>query len=273
MIAAVVKTTVILTLLSIPVRIALAQAQLPAELPLDQEVAALRAAEARGHEIYLHDRAAAVATDAVFALPGIRQDRQLRGWITQAVNDSVVVTFFGMDGNQTPTARYQVTVAASGSAPEGAKKLDTPIELTPFERGAVRARELALATKFSRCSDRYNTVVLPVANQEDRWHVYLIPGTTDYAVIPMGGAHRMEVDVAAGKVVSQRQYSTSCLVLQNDPKAVAMMASHLLDPTPTEIHVFWNLWSRKAMYIVTPPHGTSWGIAGGKVALMERRSK
>jgi hypothetical protein len=50
-----------------------------------------------------------------------------------------------------------------------------------------------------------------------------------------------------------------------------LVTSHLLDPVPTEIHVFWNLWSGIPLDIMTPPYGTVWGISKGHISLVQRR--
>lgn len=251
---------------------ALAQ-DLPAELPPDEEEAALRAAESLGQMLFVHDRAAAVATDAVRELGEVFRDGQMRGWITEEVADSIFVTFIVATPKLPLGVRYRVVVAPDGSLAERPARFEEPRPLSAFESAAATARHLAGTAEFGICGERYNTVVLPIPNAENRWAVYLIPGTTDYAAVPIGGAHRIEVDTKAKSVISQRAFSHSCLVLQNDPEAVAMIATHLLDPVPTEIHVFWNLWARKHMIVLTPPHGTAWGVENGKLSLLERRKE
>jgi hypothetical protein len=98
--------------------------------------------------------------------------------------------------------------------------------------------------------------------------------------IPVGGAHRLELDATAQHLLSERGFTRSCLVL-GDPtgnargnakqRPVMLVASHLLDPVPTEIHVFWNLWSGIPLDIMTPPYGTVWGISKGHISLVKRR--
>lgn len=62
-----------------------------------------------------------------------------------------------------------------------------------------------------------------------------------------------------------------------DPKAdakhrpVMLVATHLLDPVPTEIHVYWNLWSGIPLDILTPTNGTVWAISKGQISLVQRR--
>ncbi len=236
----------------------------PAELPPDQEAAALRSAEATGATIFEHDRAAAVATDAALAIPEIRKDARVKGWITEERGDNIVVTFI----DEAPAALFRVTVSAAGDVIGEVERLEAPESLTAFESGAVVARTVALASGFEPCSERYNSVVLPVADAPGRWVVYLLPATTRNDVVPIGGTYRVETDGQG--VLSRRGFTRSCIALQNDASAVGLFVTHLLDSTPTEAHVFWGLWVGKALFVSTPPNGTLWQVEGGKIGLVER---
>ncbi len=237
----------------------------PAELPPDQEAAALRTAEAMGSTIYRHDRAASMATDAALRIRAFKRDRRVKGWITEERGNHILVTFI----DQTPAALYRIKVSDSGV--DGAvESLESPTSLSVFESGAAAARKLAIGSGFEPCSDKYNSVVLPDKNAPGNWIVYMLPGTTKNNVVPIGGTYRIDTD---GKTVfSRRGFTRTCIALQNDARAIALMITHLLDPTPTEAHVFWNLWSGKSMYVSTPPHGSMWEIENGKVALAKRGS-
>lgn len=241
----------------------------PAESPTAAqtaaETAAIGAAERMGLTIFLHDRAAAVATDAVLALQAFRQDHRVRGWITEEHDGRITVTFI----DQTPAALYRVEVSPEGEAgPVSA--LDSPAALTDFEAGAAAARAVALGAEFQRCSANYNSVVLPDpdAAAGARWRVYLLPGTTESDVVPVGGTYR--VDVADGQIVFQRGFTRSCIALHTGAQVVGLMITHLLDPIPTEAHVFWGLWSGKRFYVSTAPNRALWVIEDGRIARVER---
>jgi len=250
---------------------------LPQELPPQEEQAALRNAEATGLTIYKHDHAAAVTTDALGALGILKSDKRLRGWITEEQGEGILVTFISGDANEVPQALYRVSVSKEGEVTGPPEELKTPQALTKFESGAAAARIFAAKYSFQPCAERHNTVVLPAdSSASPNWVVYLIPGTQDALRIPLGGAHRLELDATAEHLVNERGFTRSCLVL-GDPKGnpkqrpVMLVASHLLDPVPTEIHVFWNLWSGIPLDIMTPPYGTIWGISKGHISLVQRR--
>lgn len=236
---------------------------LPAALPQAEESAALASAAATGMTIYRHDHAAAVATDAVRTLQKFREDKRVRGWVTEQQGKHIVVTFL----SDTPAALYRVPV--SGGKAGAVVVLETPAPLSAFESGAAAARSAVLASKFMPCSPTYNSVILPGAAPAEDWVAYLIPGTTKNDVVPIGGTYRFVVKDA--KVIAQRGYTRTCIALQTDPAAVGLMVTHLLDAVPTEAHVFWSLWARKPIFVATPPGGTIWSVDGDKINLVERK--
>lgn len=239
---------------------------LPRELPADQEAIAIRAAEVTGLAIYRHDQAASVATDAARELRAFKKDKRVDGWITEEQQGQIVVTFI----DQTPAALYRIVVSKDGIAGPVAA-LESPTPLTDSESGAAAARKAALTTRFQPCSETYNSVVLPVAETSgETWVVYLLPGTAKSNVVPIGGTYRIEI--SGSDVTSQRGFTRTCIALQTDPSAVGLMITHLLDPIPTEAHVFWSLWAKKPMYVATPPNGTVWAVEGDKIKLVERKS-
>lgn len=243
-----------------------AEESLPKQLPEDQEAAAIQLAEITGLTIYRHDHAAAVATDAALKLRAFKKDKRVRGWITEEQQDRVVVTFI----DQTPAALYRVTVSKDGVAGP-VTTLESPTRLTAYESGAAAARSAALTSNFQPCSEKYNSVVLPSTEQPgENWVVYLLPATTKNDVVPIGGTYRLETSGA--DVVGQRGFTRTCIALQTDPRAVGLMITHLLDPIPTEAHVFWSLWAKKPMYVATPPHGTIWMVDGNKIQLVQRKA-
>lgn len=245
---------------------AAADDDLPQALAPEQEAVALASAERAGREIFEHDRAAAVATDALMAQRKSRRDRRVRGWVTEAGAEGITVTFV----DQTPAALYRVLVSNSGQAgPVSA--LDAPGALSPHEAGAVAARDAVMAAPFEQCSKDYNTVVLPSApDTTDRWIVYLLPGTKRNDEVPVGGTHRM--DVEGGAVTAQRAFTRTCISLPRGRGPGALMITHLLDPVPTEAHVHWSLWADTPMFVMTPPDGVIWAIEHGAIRKVDRKS-
>lgn len=236
----------------------------PAPALSPAQAAAIRAAEKTGRAIFIRDHAAAVATDAAMELPSFREDRRIRGWVTEKQGNTVVVTFI----DKTPAALYRVTVSDAGHVIGKVSQFALAEALSPYESDAVAARIAAQRMRIKPCARRYNYVVLPrgsVATNE--WTVYLLPATRRQGVIPIGGTYRFEVDGTT--VRSHRTFTHSCIALDNDPRASALIFSHLMDPTPTEVHVFWNLWGHKTMYVVTTDDGDVWELDKGRIRLVD----
>ena len=247
------------------------------ELPSQEEQALLRKAEAVGLTIFKHDHAAAVATDALLASGVTKSDKRMHGWITESQGDGILVTFISGNENEAPQALYRVSVSKEGEVSGPPQELKVPEALTAFESGAATARTFGANYSFQHCAEHYNTVVLPVdSSPAPNWLVYLLPATEDALRIPLGGAHRLELDATGQHLLSERGFTRSCVVM-GDPKAdarhrpVMLVATHLMDPVPTEIHVFWNLWAGIPLDILTTSNGAVWNISKGHISLVQRR--
>lgn len=225
----------------------------PVAAPNDE--AGLRRAEALGARLFELDRAAFVASDALMAAARGRADPRVQGWITEARADGIDVVFV----DAAPAALYRVSIDADGK-PAGPVDAAPP-PLSPAQVAAVQARAVALASAPVSCSGFYNPVVMPGEAAGD-WVVYLLPGSPDPGVVPLGGAWRVEVH--DGQAGARRAFTQSCIALDNDGQDDdAFVVTHLLDPIPTEIHVFWSLWAGKPMYVGTGPK--LWAIEQGHI--------
>lgn len=250
--------------------------QAPAALTPAQGEEALRLAEATGLAMFRHDQAAAVATDVVWGRSEAGSDERLRGWVTEERDGIIVVTFIGAPPGEPTAALYRVEVSVDERVVGDPEVLPEPEPLTPFESAAAAARETAVASGFEPCAERYNTVVLPVGGNPVRgWVVYLLPATTRSDVVPLGGTYRLELDPEGKTVTGRRAFTKTCISLplgeSEGRKVAALTVSHLLDPIPTEAHVFWSLWSGVPFFVLTSPGGTVWGIEDGAIRLLERR--
>lgn len=260
--------TLLLTLLFIATPLQAQDKRPEARSPIDEQ-ALISAAESAGKNIFVHDRAAAVTTDALMQLREFRKDKRVAGWITEEKDGNISVTFVGPRDTPTKHALYRAAVTTGGLIIGTPVALATPEALTAFEAGAFAARSVAFASGFSPCASTYNSVVLPANDTPlSGWLVYLLPGTTKQNVVPLGGTYRLEIGPEGTSVLTQRGFTRTCIQLGSEPGVVAMMVTHLLDPVPTEAHVFWSLWAAKPMYVSTS--GGLWKIENGKVMRVER---
>jgi hypothetical protein len=226
----------------------------------DDEAAALRAAVERGRLLYAYDQAAWHGTDDMLAKirnPGER----LGGWIVDGPPESAQLIFYDRNAAD-PRAVYVARFNGSKLVSSRVLGPGEDRSLTPQRKrmiAAVRTASAALeASQVQRCAAKpFNTVVLPPASANDPVSVYYLTPQTDTKIIPFGGHYRVDVsaDGTAGPV---RAFTRSCIQLPIDPpaeskeaKSALLTISHLLDPTPTEIHVFSSLVAGRRVMVIT----------------------
>lgn len=245
-----------------------APAQVRPPVATDQ-AASLAAIGAMGRLLYRYDQAAWHTTDAMLAAVPRERLVDIRGWVVQARKpDVLTVTYFRLadgkpsalfvadyDGKSVSNARFTDALQAQPLDAEGARMAQAI--------GVVRQQRLGLCTNGNP-----NTVVFP-PDAQGNVAVYMMSAQVDTSEVPMGGHYRFDID-ATGKIAHQRTFTKSCLNMPWPPKnlpkgatGVTMGIGHLLDPLPTEIHVFQSLTHRIPMAVQTST-GT-WLVAGDRI--------
>lgn len=223
-------------------------------------------AEQLGVAIYVLDRAAWVATDVVKVLAG---SHRIRGWLTDIDGENVQVTFFGRVDGQPPLALYRVTVGRNAKIVRAPEIFETPQPLTALQKAQEAAVSLARRAEFIHCTDTYNTVAIPrPAAGAPTWSVYLLAAMTDSNIIPAGGHYRFDMDASGSHILDRRAFTKACLPLDSGPGVESLMVSHLLDPTPTEIHVFISLLANKPLHVFAGRDW--WEVNGGHIRYQAR---
>lgn len=255
----------------------LALAPLPAAPAFAQDriaTADLATVAARGAQLYAFDQAAWHTTDSLLAqkLPDATMGA-IRGWVVEPRGELLTVTYYGLDGDSA-YAIYVADFRDGKVVGERVPKTDADRALSATGQRMAAARGVAGGQLPTKCVDRpFNTVVLPPQPGSAVIPVYLLTPMVTNGVYPAGGHH--EVDIGAdGKVAATRDFSKSCLSIGAlDPAgaktAVAMFVTHLLDPHPTEIHVYLSLWSGKPIYVGAGEK--VWEVAGTRVRLTDRK--
>lgn len=230
----------------------------------------IKTIENLGSEIYLRDKYAAQAADILFDKvggPDKLQEKEIKGWIVNKQNDKYLVRFI----KQTPSGlspAYDVVFVPSG---KNAFREATG-ELTSREIAKFNARQLALKNIPERCSDRYNTVVLPNVEGQG-FLVYALAATTDPSLIYIGGHYRMTVSEDGKKINRIDRLFNSCLILNKGDlpegsESAGLFASHVVSDTPIETHVFANLLHEQPLFIGTMDKKV-WAIENGKINVIE----
>lgn len=212
-----------------------------------EEAAQIQLALNRGQLLYRYDQSAWHVTDAAMAALSKDSKQSLKGYVTVPDGDTLRTTFYGGDDS----TRFRVYSAVWDGTKAVSVETYSPeakVPVSQIEASFIKARDLALtkAGTLENCSNRpFNSVVLPPERAGGPTAVYLFAPQTTAESVPMGGHYRLEV--LNGEVVAQRAFTKSCISLPTkvgiaqDKKGSspeALMITHLLDPTPTEIHVF-----------------------------------
>ncbi|NRD88587.1 hypothetical protein C8024_02580 [Sphingopyxis sp. BSNA05] len=220
---------------------------------------ALQLALDRGFDLYRYDQAAWHTTDAM------REDIEdldgsgIRGWVVTNVETGLLVTFWKPEGDR--LQGVYSAVWGDGKVSDRRILAGKEAELSAKQIELIDASRAIDASALERCSKSpFNLVTLPPAKAGDPILVYLLTPQTSHFNIPLGGHYRFAVE--NGKVIDQRQFMTSCFALpvagEPGQEAVAIAVSHVLDPVPTEIHIFSAFAARMPIYVITTQNKFQW---------------
>ena len=229
-----------------------------------------------GQLIYMFDRAAWVSSDALTAAIPKDQLTGVGGYVVEASDAQTLrVTYYR--GSAAAAQAFFVADVRGGKVVRK-ELLATPLPLSPDQTVLARAREVAA----QRARDRsykpctpfpFNTVVVP-SRKGGPVAVYLLSARQDAGTYPMGGSYRVIV-APDGTVLASRPYSVSCLnltvpKLPDGAKPVGFMVNHLLDPVPTEIHVFASYSLGMPVFVATPDKRV-WEVQGRKITVSKAK--
>lgn len=231
------------------------------------ERARLDATEAIGQLIFDYDRAAWVATDAMAAAIPAAELPKTGAWVVlPGADGALVVTFY--EGTQGNGRGYFDAVVKDGDVIE--QKVIPISDRRPLSRVQQRmadAWKVAMVRGGHQpCAQaRFNSVVLPPAAEDAPVTVYLLTPQVQRGVYPFGGHFRVDVD-KDGKIVVDRAFTRACLAMESGGGGSELMAvTHLLDPMPTEMHVFLSIWIRKPI-LVSTTDGRNWAVVGDRIS-------
>lgn len=261
-----------LALLTIPMGSGALAKSAPA--PSVAEQAAISQAAERGRLIYAFDQAAWHSTDALRRQIPAASLPADGGWVVEPRGDLLAVTYYGVEG-ETIYALFQADMHGSKVIKSRVFGPKDDRTLTPQTLMLIRARQAAMrhGNGKARCtSGPFNIVVLPQEAGQPT-PVYLLTPMDTAGEYPFGGHYRIDV-APDGTVVSERAFTMACLEIGAPPtgpggEALAMV-SHMMDPTPTEIHVFMSLWMGKPVVVVTGPK-QAWSVNGDQIELVRMK--
>lgn len=233
-----------------------------------QDQALVEQAARRGNLIYAYDQAAWHGTDDALAkAPDL--GAKIGGWVVDGPAEAAEFLFFDKDA-VTPHALYVARfrdnkLVAGHVLGDGEDRSISPARLKLIAALTV-ARETARTARIASCSNKpFNTVVLPPEAPNGLTRVYFMTPQTSNASIPMGGHHVIEVD-SGGNASASTSFTKGCIDLPVDRgKTDALVISHILSPTPTEIHVFSSLAAQLPLFVATTQNKLLWPVRGVKI--------
>jgi hypothetical protein len=219
-----------------------------------------------GDAIFEQDRAAWLATDRIVESTG-QIPEGIRGWVTVPSDNGWRVIFVQREGDAYCSV-LNVLVNASGAG--SLRQSDTCEPLTTGQRAMFLARQTAISALRARCSEAYNTVVLPSEGQDGAWVVYLLAATKEAGKVVVGGHVRVLIGDDGLEIMDYQQLSNSCLTLDLPSpaagKPVGLVVTHVLDDHPIETHVFLSLLHGLNLYVMT--ENALWSVDKGKIRLL-----
>ena len=232
-----------------------------------EEQARLKAIGERGRLLFELDRAAWVATDELMAkVPGFAQSG-LSGYIVERENDGFVVTFYAGEGD-TLTAAHIVHVAGGRVTSSETIEPASRMTLTPLQLRLAKARSVRPGKDVRPCTRApFNVAIVPPAAPDSPMEMYLTSPQVEKDVFPFGGHYRLTLG-EDGSVASTRKFTNACLDLSPAPGARGdgvLFVTHLLDPMPTEIHVFMSLHVGQPVVVSTSEPQRLWIVNGDSI--------
>ena len=186
----------------------------------------------------------------------------VRGWIVNEVEDGHEVVFYrptesGFEAVW--SGRYDGRRVRDSKTYDDGERALTDAEAT---MALALDAPFSVQTDYSMCSERLNRVVFPTGKEDGGHYVYLLAPQPAIDQIPFGGHFRFEV--VNGEVVDHRRFTNSCLTMPTSQEGrgrpAAMTVSHLLDDTPTEIHVFSMFAAQLPVYVMTIENELLWSV-------------
>ena len=242
---------------------------IPAEYQMD-----VVKAEMFGAEIYSQDIAAWVVTDFLASKGVIDNDKRLRGWVTEHVEDEsdfdrMRVSFIGEVSGEHKIL-YQVEAKSTVVLNETYKEFPSGIALSKTQLGMFNARQTALSSQFMRCSNSYNTAVVRFEDEVNSYNiVYVLAASSKVGDVVFGGNHRVTLNSDGDKIVENFPLSKSCLTMQKRDDVEALTISHIVEPTPNAVHVFLSMLHRTPIYVLTTENKIIWKVDGNKISLLD----
>lgn len=247
-----------------------AAAWTPAFAQSDEEAARIAWTLERGRLLFEIDRAAWVGTDDMLEQVRDAATSGMRGYIVERDQSGFIITFYGGPPDA-PLTFYRGVVRERRVVSREVFAAASRPPLTAMQKSLAGARDMASSLRRRSCNGRpFNTAVIPPSAPEEPIDLYLLTPQLRIDEFPFGGHFRFTI-ARDGSVLSDRPFTNSCLAMQVPPgeRPAALGVSHLLDPIPTELHVFTAMTSGFPIMVGTHDPDRAWWVTGEEIRLIE----
>ena len=245
----------------------------PAAAQTREEQARLDWVAARGRLLFEVDRAAWVTTDDFRERLPPADQQLIRGWTVERDGAAYVVVYYVTGDGGLRRALYRGRVENRRVVSRETFRPGAGPELTPMQRRIADAIGLVSRLDIRVCANvRPNLAVIPPDSLDGPMDVYVLTPQTQTGIYPFGG-HTRATFSAAGALLSQRAFTNTCLDMSSRPEGneqvAAIAVTHLLDPIPTEIHVFLSIWMALPVAVATREPQRVWMVTGDRIELVD----
>jgi hypothetical protein len=234
--------------------------------------AALTEAVQRGRLLYAISRAGLIATQDMLSRVSDPAGAGIAGWIAEPAGNGSIVTFYANgEAGAPPSAVYRVTILGGRVTSREVYLAGDRPPLGPHQARMAGARAAIEPLDHPACGgENLNVLVVPPAAPDAPIDVYQmsVPGQRGH--YPVGGHYKTSI-AADGSVAASRGFSNACLDLPvpeteagQQPRPLAV--THLLDPLPTEIHVFLALATGHPLVVVAGDPQRLFAVTGEGIA-------
>ena len=247
-----------------------ASATTPVAPPTAEERQRLAAAAQRGIQLFELARAAQLTTQDMLSRIPDPASAGIAGWIAVPEGNGLTVIYY-TEGPEGPVAVYRAQVVGGRIAGQNVFTGAGRPTLTAVQSRMASARAAVATLDRQPCSGDFNVFVMPPAAADAPVEVYKLSPQSARGRYPLGG-HFLATVAPDGTVASTRAFTNRCLDLEVPADAAAparpLAVTHLLDPLPTEIHVFLSLWMNRPLLVATGNPDRLWTVARGRIGLV-----
>ncbi len=232
------------------------------------QTAQLAEATQRGRLLFALARAGLLATQDMLSRVSDPAGAGIAGWIAEPEGNATTVTFYAEgESGAPPSAVYRVSILGGRVTSREVFLAGNRPPLGPHQARMAAARRTTDGLDHQACGDQpFNVLVVPPAAPAAPIDVYQMSPQTRRGQFPVGGHFKSTV-AADGTVTASRGYTNACLdlavpELPAGARPAPLAITHLLDPLPTEIHVFLALWTGRPLVVVADDPQRLFGVTG-----------